>query len=296
MNEVASAEELTAGRMVAAALQAAVTQLREQAPGVRAGHDPDPVRKARVATRRLRSNLRTFESLLRPEPVAAVQPGLEQLAAELAGLRDREVLLARLEADAAHLAKPDREILAALTDRLRAEIRAARTSATAYLDSPLFGELMEKLDALAGAPPMPEAGEPASKLAVKLARPPWERLRKAIRRLPRNPSDPQLHRIRILAKRSRYAAQAVAPAVGEVARDFALAAADLQDVLGEHQDAVTTEAWLVSQEPTPATAFAAGRLAGFERAAAVAARGRWREVWKALNQPDLRSWLDAANS
>ena len=48
MNEEAKPDELTAGRMVAAALEAAITSLREQAPGVQAGRDPDPVRKARV--------------------------------------------------------------------------------------------------------------------------------------------------------------------------------------------------------------------------------------------------------
>ena len=93
-----------------------------------------------------------------------------------------------------------------------------------------------------------------------------------------------------------FVVQAVQPAMGEPAETFAGAAAALQDVLGEHQDAVTAEAWLAGQDPVPSTAFAAGRLAGLERAAAVAARERWREAWKALSAKDRRAWLDQPGS
>ena len=58
-----------------------------------------------------------------------------------------------------------------------------------------------------------------------LATGPWKRLRSAIRQLPDHATDPELHRIRILAKRARYAAEAVAPVAGVAAAAFAKAAA-----------------------------------------------------------------------
>ncbi|HEU5266938.1 MAG TPA: CHAD domain-containing protein, partial [Jatrophihabitans sp.] len=51
--------------------------------------------------------------------------------------------------------------------------------------------------------------------------------------------DPEmLHRARKAAKRARYAAELVEPAVGKRATKHVDRLKDLQDVLGEHQDSV----------------------------------------------------------
>ena len=50
--------------------------------------------------------------------------------------------------------------------------------------------------------------------------------------------------VRILAKRWRYAAEACAPTLGKRTRKLADAAKNLQDVLGELNDAVVAERWL----------------------------------------------------
>ena len=105
-----------------------------------------------------------------------------------------------------------------------------------------------------------------------------------------NPTDPELHRIRILAKRARYAAEAVAPVVG-AATAFARAAAKLQTVLGEHQDSVTAQAWLRSAKVTGRRAFVAGELIALERIAAEKARSEWPKVWKSLDRKKLRAWM-----
>jgi CHAD domain-containing protein len=103
-----------------------------------------------------------------------------------------------------------------------------------------------------------------------------------------------LHKVRIKAKRCRYAAEAIAPLVGQRAAAFAKAAATLQDVLGEHQDAVVAEAWLRSsavKSRAVRTAFVAGELAGLERAAAEAAAARWRRAWRKLRKSSPERWL-----
>jgi len=50
--------------------------------------------------------------------------------------------------------------------------------------------------------------------------------------------------VRILAKHTRYAAEAAAPVIGKPATAFAKAIAAVQTVLGDHQDACVMEGWL----------------------------------------------------
>lgn len=119
-----------------------------------------------------------------------------------------------------------------------------------------------------------------------LAGRPLQTLAKRVSSLGDPPADDELHALRLRAKRARYAAEAVSPVLGKRARTVAAAAAKLQDVLGDHQDAVVAERWLREWTRTnrsvPA-AFVAGELAALERAAAARARGRWRKAWKALS-------------
>jgi CHAD domain-containing protein len=287
----------TVGDLVTASITSSVDAIREHEEGLRAGKDPDHVRKTRVALRRLRSNLRTFGEYLDEDSLAPLLEELTELAGELGGLRDREVLVERLEMDAGHLAESERAVAGAIVDQLRTQVAGARTSLNTYLDSEAWPALKSRLEALAARPPLREnASLPADEVAGPLARDPFGKLRKGVRRLSRKPADPQLHRIRILAKRSRYAAMALAPVAGRPAQDFADAAAELQKILGEHQDAVTTEAWLQSLLLLGPASFVAGRLAGLERAAALDARGKWREAWEALDASDLRAWMEKPGS
>jgi CHAD domain-containing protein len=284
-------EELTMSWLIGRSIASSVAAMKEHEPGLRAGQDPDHVRKTRVAVRRLRSNLRTFDEFLDGERTKPVIEELGALAAELGGVRDREVLATRIRSDAKILPEADRKLVEELLQVLEEEIRVARLSAVAYLDSERFTTLFSDLETLASAPPMIAAASVlAGAVAGQLVAAPWEKLRKGVRGLRRNPADAQLHRIRILAKRARYAAQAVEPAV-ETAHPFAVAAAELQTILGDHQDAVTTEAWLAAAATTGRGAFVAGQLAGLERAVAIDMRGRWREAWAALAEPALREWM-----
>jgi CHAD domain-containing protein len=123
-----------------------------------------------------------------------------------------------------------------------------------------------------------------------LARRDWKRLRKAVNRLPHNPEDTQLHRIRILAKRLRYAAEAAAPLLGKPATRQAETAAELQDVLGDHQDSVTAQRWLREAGQGP-RAFVAGELCAVEREAAARDRLQWTALWKKLSRKRLRKWM-----
>ena len=74
----------------------------------------------------------------------------------------------------------------------------------------------------------------------------------------------------------------------------AKAIAGLQDVLGEHHDAVVAEEWLRSraeQAGSVAAALAAGMLISAERVDAAERRASWRGTWKAAKAKKVRAWL-----
>jgi CHAD domain-containing protein len=157
-----------------------------------------------------------------------------------------------------------------------------------------YTALLDDLVAAAQAPAvLPEAAGLASEAAPALVAKAWRRLRKAVRRAGATPPDEALHRIRIRAKRARYAAEAVKPVVGRPARVFAKAASNLQDELGEQHDAVVAQAWLREKAGSArgAEALAAGQLIAAERTAAQAARERWRPAWKTMAGKKCMGWL-----
>ena len=273
------------------AIAESVAALLHHDPLVRTGRDPEAVHQARVATRKLRSHLRTFAPLLNVEWTEPLRSELGWLALSLGAVRDREVLLERLRGRSLSLPANDERSAAALLHLLEIEIDELRKKLKEDLDSQRYIDLLESLVAAARSPAtLPEAEQPAASVLPALASTPWRRLRSAVRQLPTNPADPELHRIRILAKRARYAAEAVAPLV-PAADAFAKAAARLQTILGEHQDSVTAQSWLRAAKVTGRRAFVAGELIALEGIAARDSRARWAKVWKALDRKKLREWM-----
>jgi CHAD domain-containing protein len=277
-------------------LAESVAALLHHDPLVRTSADPEAVHQARVATRKLRSHLRTFGPLLDLEWTEPLRAELGWLAMALGAVRDREVLLERLRERAGSLPSSDTRSAGSLLHLLEVEIDTVRKKLLTDLDSTRYIDLLERLVAAAHTPAtLPDADQPATAALPALATGSWRRLRSAVRQTraaaPENPTDLELHRIRILAKRARYAAEAVAPVAGGAAEAFARAAAKLQTVLGEHQDAVTAQAWLRAARVSGRRAFVAGELIALERIAAEKARAQWPKVWQALDRKRLRAWM-----
>jgi CHAD domain-containing protein len=276
------------------ALATSVIRLMRADAGVRLDEDPERVHDARVAVRRLRSDLRTFRSLLRPGWASPLRRELAWLGDALRDVRDLDVLGERLAVTApAVLGPADQEEGQRLIDRARAERSAAVDRLRADLGSMRYRELLDDLVEAAAQPGVaPEvAARPASEVMEPLMAGPWSHLERACRRIRRDAPDEDLHAARIRAKRARYAAEALAPVVGVPARKFSRAAGDLQDVLGRHQDAVMTARWLrEAARAAPGAGFAAGLLAAREERERRRARESWPEAWKALRRRKRRSW------
>src|SRR5690348_1064834 len=273
------------------AIAESVSALLHHDPLVRTGRDPEAVHQARVGTRKLRSHLRTFGPLLDVEWTEPLRSELGWFALSLGAVRDREVLLDRLRDRTKSLPANDMRSAAALLQLLENEIDSLRKKLKDDLDSRRYIDLLENLVAAAHSPAtQPDADLAASGVLPALATTPWRRLRSAVKQLPDTPTDPELHRIRILAKRARYGAEAVSP-VAAAAVAFARAAARLQTVLGEHQDSVTAQAWLRAAKVSGRRAFVAGELIALEGIAARDARAKWSKAWKSLDRKKLREWM-----
>jgi CHAD domain-containing protein len=281
----------TAGELVRHSIAVSVASLMRHDPGVRLGDDLEDVHRARVATRRLRSQLRTFRTLLDTEWANALREDLRWLGGGLGSVRDRQVMAQRVRTRTVSLAEDDAPTVADLAAELQAESEEARARLVLDMRADRYIDLIERLVEASRAPALtPEALQRAAVVIPALAGRDWKQLRKGIAGLPDQPDDLALHRIRILAKRVRYAAEAAEPIAGKVAARSAEAAAALQDVLGDHQDSVTAQQWLREAGKGP-RAFVAGELTALERETAAHDRAAWHNVWKKLDRKRLRRWM-----
>ncbi|HSH22940.1 MAG TPA: CYTH and CHAD domain-containing protein, partial [Acidimicrobiales bacterium] len=179
----------TAASVIHAGLRASVRRLLEHDLGARLGN-VEGVHQARVATRRLRSDLHTFGRLLEERSVSDVRAELRWLAAALGEVRDADVLLQRLHADVTRLPDIDAGAATTLLARLEAERSDARRRLLEVLDSHRYAVLLDRLvagvddgsvDSAAGGWLLAEAHAPATEVLPGLVARPWKRLRKAAR-------------------------------------------------------------------------------------------------------------------
>ncbi|HEY6378252.1 MAG TPA: CYTH and CHAD domain-containing protein [Candidatus Dormibacteraeota bacterium] len=278
--------ESPAADAVRRAIGASVLRALEHDAGLRLDLEPEDVHQARVATRRLRSDLRTFAPLVEPAFGEPLREELRWLAEELGAVRDAEVLAMRLRVRAAALPGTDAAVGLRIVSALDAAVDAARTELAATIRTPRYVALLDRLVAAAQAPELTElAAHPAADVCPELVAIPWRKLRKAVGQLGDEPADEALHQIRIHAKRCRYAAEAVAPVLGRRAGAFARAAASLQEVLGEFHDAVVAAEWLRAHGRRGVrNAFVAGELHAQELSVAQHGREHWAQAYKRLRR------------
>ncbi len=306
-------EQPSAIELVHHALARSVVQLLHHDPGARLGTDPENVHQLRVAARRLRSDLRTFAPLLESERIDAVRRELGWLGRQVGEARDADVLGARLTELCRSLPAADQTGGARLLLRHGEQSEAAREVMLSCLRDRRYLRLIDALVKLAANPPMRVAANPSpdgkaplpampGDVAARLVRRPWRRLKNAVAALGPDPADQQLHDVRILAKRARYAADAVVPVAGKPAKRFAKRMAEVQTVLGDHQDTAVAEDWLrAAAQADPEARLAAGQLIAAERARRAELRAQWPVVWrkaaakkKKKKQKKRRTWPSRA--
>ena len=257
----------TAGSVVRESFAASVERLHANVPLIDDDGDPEGVHRARVAARRLRSDLRVFASLVDRAWAKDLRSELRWLADALGVARDADVLLVHMREVSAAWPAADRDRVAPVLAALTRQDEEANLALREILASDRAPALLHRLHGSATALPLVGPHDrPAAEILPPLLHAQLDHLHEVAARADSAPTDRRLHGVRIAAKHVRYAARSVAPAV-RGARALAEAAEDLQGVLGEHQDAVVAEAWL--------RRFGADDLADRERVAASAAAARW---------------------
>ena len=284
----------TVEELIRSTIATSTARLIRNDAAARLGTDPEGVHQVRVATRRLRSDLRTTRPMLDREWRRRLRQELGWLGAELGRVRDLDVLDTRLRDHASTLAEVDATNVSKVLDRLRVRREAARAELLSAIRSPRYVDLLDALVEASLAPRVLDEVARARAIDVMGAvmEAPWAHLERICASLGPGSTDAELHEARIRTKRVRYAAEALTPLFGKPARRFARHAEALQQVLGTHQDAVMAIAWLREQSGgvTSRVAFTAGRLAGVEAAVRTEARASWPEVWSRLRRKRLRFW------
>jgi CHAD domain-containing protein len=240
------------------ALESQLAALEAHDPGVRFGGDPEDLHELRVATRRTRALIRATKPLL-GDRLAALGDELKLLGGLLGAVRDLDVLLEHLRPAVAELdadCEGGEQLLAALA----AERTMQRNVLVDAMETPRYAALLDAFRRAIEDLGAFDAASGADEIAERAVR----KLRRAAEELPSTPSDEELHALRIAAKRARYAAELAALGGGKKAAGTVKAFKKLQDVIGEHQDAVVAEERL-RRVARPETAVAAGRLIERER-------------------------------
>jgi CHAD domain-containing protein len=262
------------------------------------------VHQARVATRRLRSELKLLGGAFDSEWVTQVRVDLKWLGEALGQVRDADVLAGLFagEDDGSSFGSDGRN---ELRSKLEGQRRTHCRELAGVLSSDRYLALLDQLNAAARHLPVDDASQckrpltrstiadrAAAKVLPKLVGKRWRSLRRAVRGAGRHPSDRELHGMRIRAKELRYAAEIAAPVIGKAARRTAAAAEAAQNVLGDHHDAVNAECWLRDQamNGTNAVSYSAGRLAAEQARLKRKLRRQWGPVFHKLDEKRLRRW------
>lgn len=288
-----------ASEVVRAHLYAQRDELVRRDPQVRLDA-PDAVHKMRVATRRLRSALHTFRSLVDPATAAALSDELRWLAGVLGAARDAEVMRMRLSDLLA--TEPADLVVGPVVETVNQELSGrylvAHAQVVQALDGQRYVDLLRALDSLVDVPGTAEAHGTARDVLPRLVRRRDRRLRKALHAADKatdaQARDLQLHEARKQAKATRYAAEAVQPPFTGAAQRYAATVTALQEVLGEHQDSVVTREVLrelgAASTRSGRNGFTLGRLHALEQFRA-AAGSDLTEARRAFDRHRVRTWL-----
>lgn len=286
---------LSVEQAFAAIVWSCLDQIQRNQRGVAEQTDPEFIHQMRVGLRRLRSALALFSTAV---PRASWQPwaeALRWLAGELGAARDWDVLEEELLPPLLAQMQPRRP-LAYLPRRVKTERLQARRRARAAVTSPRYGVLMLDIERwlaahgwreAVGAEQLALLDSPVAPLAQMLLARRHDQLRRRGRHLARLP-DEKRHRVRVTAKKLRYAVEFFATLFPRKAvRPYLNALMALQDVLGALNDDATAlrrAAGLCGAARDPRCGEEAGVLAGWCAARMEQQLQALGQVWKGFRR------------
>ena len=269
------------GRDVGRYLRELAGRFDELAPTVVAGV-PDAAHQMRTTARRASACLVTFGPVLRVSHDVDLRSELGWLTAELGAFRDAEVLATRLPGD--------HEVPLRVEQALSETLAQATSDLGAALSSPRFAALPAAL-AAAGATAEPNPRRRDLRRAVRRG---WQRTHRRyaayLAASDEGERDEALHEVRKSLRRLRYACDALGPSCGSRIVAGAEEAKAVQEVLGEHHDAVVSLSLLrglAVAERDPARLATYALLFDVETTARDRALKRFEQAWPQL-EPHFR--------
>lgn len=196
-------------------VEAQLKKMLEAEPTAREGKDREGVHDMRVATRRLRENLRLLgETAFNPAETDALRQKLKRLAAALGETRDMDVFLEHLDTYDAQLPVDERAGLEPLRKELQKRYKRSHKALLKLLDDPRTKKLYARLEQFAksdGVLAKASSADPAE-IAPSLVRhfagsQIWRRYEAVLAydtAINSDTSQETLHRLRIAFKRLRY--------------------------------------------------------------------------------------------
>jgi CHAD domain-containing protein len=254
-------------------------------PGARRA-DPESVHKMRVATRRLRSTLKTFKRSFPSEPASRLRTELKWLAHQLGEVRDGQVLTEKLVGTVEGEGPQFADVAQRIRDHLDAKVARGREALAEDLNGDRYLALLDTIDELVANPDTVE--DTPMRQARKV-------LRKADRLLDQalaDGSDAELHEARKAYKQARYAVEVFEETGGKQAKKLITALTDLQDVLGAHQDSVVAREILTDLAGSARDRFPYGVLYAHQEEVGRNAFGDLPSAIQAAGKGKLRAWLD----
>ncbi|MEU6064954.1 CYTH and CHAD domain-containing protein [Streptomyces sp. NPDC047082] len=270
-------------------------------PAVRRGL-PDSVHRMRVASRRLRSTLRSYRAVLDREVTDPIRAELKWLGGELGAERDQEVFMERLGSRVG--AAPRELILGPVDARLQVwNVACASKARQRTLDALLSPRYLALLNSLATLTEQPslrrKAARKPEKVMAKAILKEYARLAgraaHALELPPGTERDAALHQTRKAAKKTRYATEPARASLGKPARRLGKRIKAVQKVLGEHQDSVVARDVLQNLARAAHAAgeagFTWGLLYGQEQSVAQECERELPAAWADASKPRLRKAL-----
>jgi CHAD domain-containing protein len=212
-------------------------------PGTRLGVDSEYLHDMRVAVRRLRTAIELFETAIPDHPRRTFAEDLRWIGRALGRVRDRDVALARITELTADAPPMERSAWKILRHSLELERARGRVRMVEVLDSERYRAFVERArEWIEGSPPagagIPAGGLPAYTVAPRLVAERMGALAIAYEEAERLVDEESVHEFRMAAKRARYSYEYFGDTAGPRSGRRAKRLANLQDFLGDHQDAV----------------------------------------------------------
>ncbi len=275
-------ERDTYGRAAQRVMGRLMALLLWHTPAAQLGLDPERLHALRVSVRRLRSALGWWQEALPEALVLDLKADLQWIGHVTGHARDWDVLLGSWS-DLKERGERERG-WEKLEKIVRERGERARREACLALFSRRFQFFLKRVKCweAKGCWPVADgsaADRPVGQEAFHRLKEQFRKVFRCAKRLSRDSPPDRYHRVRIALKRLRYGLEFFEPLLDKSFRDLRKDLARFQDLLGEHQDAVTAVGRMRDMGP------AAEASIRFWKRRAARARRRFRKEWAKWTVP-----------